>query len=389
MANINYSTNNLAAGSLGKIMTKTTISDLEAQRAQILQEIEAKAGKISQNSSDGTTDSANPSLNDWLSAAEEVMPEPVKNDVSSDVTLRKTVNSTGNGEQLMSNDDMKSKNSTFFTIVIVFTLFLTIIGVLFIVYSSLSNEIEKLQTSAQGSEQFTELQNKVTALEEQLGSQNSNEELTQSQQQIEQLNNELSLVKEQLVGLQKELDQYTNNQKLAQSGQAMKLNGQETNGQNLEKLVQGQLQAIISQLSSSQDSDNSNSESNIAQPAINEPSIAVIENTVAPELPKTPDAPVLAQTEDVKWLLAQNGKNYILQLASMPTEDAAEKVKLKHNFKDAKVIPQERKGVVNYVLVTGSFENKPNAQLLSAKIKKDTGIAPWIRQIEDIARRVQ
>lgn len=52
-----------------------TISELEEQRAKILEEIESKAGKLT---SQNTNKNESPSLNDWLNAAEEVMPENPK-----------------------------------------------------------------------------------------------------------------------------------------------------------------------------------------------------------------------------------------------------------------------------------------------------------------------
>ena len=107
-----------------------TISELEAQRAKILQEIESKAGNISNNSAG----ESNPSLNDWLNAAEEVMPESGNSQSQS----------TGYSSKLLKTSHSNTASTPFFSIIILFTLFLTLVGIIYIAYSTINKDLSKV-----------------------------------------------------------------------------------------------------------------------------------------------------------------------------------------------------------------------------------------------------
>ena len=111
-----------------------TISELEEQRAKILEEIESKAGKISTSnpSNDGT-----PSLNDWLNAAETIMPERPK-------TTGQQMNQKSNYSNKLLSKNKSNNKASFFGVVIMLTLFLTILGVLYIAYSSIHKELQNV-----------------------------------------------------------------------------------------------------------------------------------------------------------------------------------------------------------------------------------------------------
>lgn len=99
-----------------------TVAEIEAQRAKILEEIESRVGKIPQNQNSETQ----PSLTEWLSAAESVMPGAHKAQTAS------TPNNESNS--LHSNAVMQQNSSSknFFKIIILFTFILTFIGMSFI-----------------------------------------------------------------------------------------------------------------------------------------------------------------------------------------------------------------------------------------------------------------
>mgnify|MGYP001954369801 FL=1 len=81
------------------------------------------------------------------------------------------------------------------------------------------------------------------------------------------------------------------------------------------------------------------------------------------------EAPVNNYSKDVKWLLSQPEQHYILQLASMTDKQALLKMTKQKGLKDSRIVEQMRNKSVRYVLVTGSFANRNDANQLSRNIK--------------------
>ena len=106
-----------------------------------------------------------------------------------------------------------------------------------------------------------------------------------------------------------------------------------------------------------------------------------------PKIIKTPDVDENTPTE-IKWLLGEPSMHYTLQLASMPNRESLEKMKKNMRLVEAKIIPQVYKGKTNYILVTDSFISRTEANKQSQAIKKQTGIAPWVRKISTIVQKL-
>jgi len=361
-----------------------TISELEEQRAKILEEIESKAGKISPQNSNG---SETPSLSDWLNAAEQVMPEPPKNE------MQETVPKTNYSNKLLS-DSKPSNKLSFFGVIIMLSLLLTVLGLLYIAYSSFQKEQEKVvESQNQNVEQLKILQEEVDQLKitnanlkkDALPKTTNNAELTSNKEGA--TSKEAATVVTEKV-LDEKLKAYT---------------------QTLESKIDHKLELILKQLNQDKDTKDvkdlpglvnsvlnskkqltekpkSLSSDTITVPTVKEPTL---EMNGGIKGPTSPQAPIMATSIDVNWLIAQPKKNFVLQLASVPDQEAAEKLISSKGLKDAKALPQTRNKETNYIVVTGSLEKRADADKLAQNIKSNYGITPWIRNIEDLVKRVQ
>lgn len=407
-----------------------TISELEEQRAKILREIESKAGKISPSNS---LNDKTPSLNDWLNAAEEVMPE--KPQSASNQSSQKTSYSN----KMLANS--KSSNRTsFFGVIIMLSLFLTILGVLYIAYSSIHKELQNvlvvkeenmeqvrlLQADMQSLEQtvttggktqlFNELELKVIALQTEVNELKAiiagNSEIssnftdktidsTLSNTDSEKNDSELQTVDE-VNPLEKIFTGNAN--KVVTEGVLDKKLRNYT--QQLEQKIDRKLEIILQHLiKDSPDrklpglvEPNTSEQTQeietpvvetVKTPVVNEPLLKLVGEVSRPKAPTAPDAPLVNATSDVRWLIAQPKAHYILQLASMPNEAGAQQIIKSNQLQDAKLIPQTRNNATNYILVTGSFANRNDADSLAKEVKSKYGISAWIRQVKDLTNRIQ
>jgi len=116
-----------------------TISELEAERAKILDEIENKAQKFSGDSNTAEQ----PSLKSWLNAAEEIMPasKPEPKPERKMRTKPKTQSKSNYQSQVFKTPRNKAP---FFGGLIVLTLILTLLGVIYIAYSSIHKELQSV-----------------------------------------------------------------------------------------------------------------------------------------------------------------------------------------------------------------------------------------------------
>ncbi|GAB6070292.1 hypothetical protein JCM30760_13890 [Thiomicrorhabdus hydrogeniphila] len=358
-----------------------TISELEEQRAKILEEIESKAGKISPQNSNG---SETPSLNDWLTAAEQVMPEPPKN------KMQETVPKTNYSNKLLS-DSKPSNKLSFFGVIIMLSLLLTVLGLIYIAYSSFQKEQEKVvESQNQNVEQLKILQEEV----EQLKITNAN----LKKEALPKIANGTELTSNKESSLSKTTASVVTEDVLDEKLKAYT--------QTLESKIDHKLELILKQLNQDKDvkdlpglvNSTLNSKKQLTEKSKTLSSDTITVPTVKePELemngeikgPTSPQAPIIATSADVNWLIAQPKKNFVLQLASVPNQKAAEKLISSKGLKDAKALPQTRNKETNYIVVTGSLEKRAEADKLAQNIKSNYGITPWIRNIEDLVKRVQ
>lgn len=187
-----------------KITMSLTISELEEERAKILNEIESKAKKLSTS---GSTEDESLSLNDWLTAAEDVMPE--KNQPNPTPKYSKKMISTSN---------IQNKTS-FFGVVIMLTLFLTILGVIYIAYTSIHKELQNvLAVKEKHIEQMQQLQTDMQALQESVASGGKSALFSQLEAKVASLELQVTELKEQVISQKPTLATVSNDSGLENKG---------------------------------------------------------------------------------------------------------------------------------------------------------------------------
>ena len=398
-----------------------TISELESERAKILDEIESKASKFSQKKPSKEGDL---SLNDWLNAAEEVMPE-------SPAPKQKTSYSN----KLLSSSTSNNKAS-FFGVIIMLSLFLTILGVVYIAYSSIQKELQvALVAKEENKEQMKLLQLDMQNLSEVVASGGKSELFSQLEAKVISLETQVSelksIIASQNGNTNVDLEVVTNPALLEKDGThasdvivKTEKNGLVTEAildqklkiytQQLEYKIDKKLEVILQHLTKGgsasvlPDLVNSTDNQNVANetvlpaqeldtptvatvktPIVEEPIVKLITSVSKPKPPTAPKAPIVTTSADVKWLMEQPQAHYVLQLASMTDAAALNKIVKNNQLKDTRILPQTRNNVTTYVLVTGSFADRANADALAKTIKSQSGITPWIRKARDLANRIQ
>lgn len=398
-----------------------TISELESERAKILDEIQSKATKFSQKkaSKEGEL-----SLNDWLNAAEEVMPK-------SPAPKQKTSYSN----KVLSSSNSNNKTS-FFGVIIMLSLFLTILGVVYIAYSSIQKELQVvLVAKEENKEQMRLLQLDMQNLGEAVASGGKSGLFSQLETKVIALETQVaelkSLIANQNGSADVDLEVVTNPVLLEKDGThasdvivKTEKNGVVTTAildqklkiytQQLESKIDKKLEVILQYLTKGgsagtlpalvNSSDNQNvanktelsaqeidtpTVATVKTPVVDEPLVKLVTPVSKPQAPAAPKAPIITMSADVKWLMEQPQAHYILQLASMTDAAALNKIVKNNQLKDTKILPQIRNNVTTYVLVTGSFADRANADALAKTIKSQSGITPWIRKAGDLANRVQ
>jgi septal ring-binding cell division protein DamX len=399
-----------------------TISELESERAKILEEIESKAQSISSGKSSA---GENHSLKDWLKAAEEVMPasEPVKE------------------EQDMKNSETRSnytaqvikpsKNkASFFGVIIMLSLLLTLLGVLYIAYTSIHKELQSVLESNQlNTDNMNQLQIDMDTLQKSISS-GGKAELFIS------LEDKVFALEAQVLVLQTALKNPLTTSNTTVSGASLKSRppvapqadlSMDPNKivteailddklNQLEQKIDQKLQTILDYLSSgkkpltdvsSVDSGvlpvavkDTSEEMTISEPSITEtnspvitqPLVQLVQTIKRPEAPLTPakaNAPIEHYTADVKWLMNEPALHYTLQLASMSEQHSLEAIVRKKSLTDVRIIPQTRSETTNYILLTGSFASRKAANEFAKHYKMEFGISPWVRKVKDITVRVK
>ncbi len=400
-----------------------TISELESERAKILEEIESKAQSISSGKSSA---GENHSLKDWLKAAEEVMP------ASEPVREKQDMKNSETHSNYTSQVIKPSKNkASFFGVIIMLSLLLTLLGVLYIAYTSIHKELQSVLESNQlNTDHMNQLQIDMEALQKSISS-GGKPELFIS------LEDKVFALEAQVLVLQKALknpltvsshtvdsEAALNNTYpvVAQTDLSMDSNKIVTEAvlddklYQLEQKIDQKLQTILDYLSSgkklatevsSVDNDelpvaakDVSPEMTISEPSITEtkspvmtqPLVQLVQSIEKPEAPLNPgeaNAPIEHYTADVKWIMNEPAQHYTLQLASMPDQQSVEAIVRKKSLTDVRIIPQTRNETTNYILLTGSFTSRKAADEFAKQYKMEFGISPWVRKVKDITVRVK
>ncbi|WP_294948397.1 SPOR domain-containing protein [Sulfurivirga sp.] len=115
------------------------------------------------------------------------------------------------------------------------------------------------------------------------------------------------------------------------------------------------------------------------------------EGIPAPVPPKTPDVKLKAAapgelTASEQWLRAQPGGAWLLQLASVLDRGSLVKLRQRKKLNDARIVRQQRIGRTFYVLVQGIYPDRETAQSAADEIRKRTGINPWVRRVRALQK---
>lgn len=398
-----------------------TISELEKERAELLQAIESQAQQFSNQRSAAPEAPIEHTLKDWLNAAEEVMP------VNPRTTANR--NSTNPTNNKSAAKPAASSKASFFGVIIMLSLLLTILGVLYIAYTSIHNELQKVMTANKNmNEVFTNLQTQVDEIKNASGQSTTFEEL---QTKVLKLEGQVIDLKLQLtevssrpvvvnatpasvvsgnpdestptsVGvepnwvnmdqLDKKLEAYTQ-----QIDHKLELIMQHL---NIQQLAPAAAQSVAPQPNVFKEPKAKLAEKefetlSIAEPEepkfkpLNQPLVKLVKTVVMPETPNQPGEPLKNYSPEVNWLMNEPAFNFTLQLASLSDYSSAQKMKDEKGLTDSKIIPQTRNNVTTYVLLVGSYADRSSADQASRSLKSNHNISPWVRKIKDLTSKVE
>lgn len=433
-----------------------TISELEKERAELLKQIEAQANQLSSERGEQQEHT----LQDWLKAAQQVVPdEPEgtqprinpratstasqskvtpapqarpkiepdlepdpaqfaflsqlpedKTSLSSQVTDAQKIDAQTGPKIESANEGtfVKSNKTTFFSLIIVFTLSLTLLGLMYIAYMSLSKDLQLLAQDKQASqEEIFAIKDALNELQQTLDKGGDSKAFDALSLQVIALEEEMALLKEQLQQskpspAQALTDLFDPDQ--AKDGKWVTTDVLDQKLQAYTQSIDRKLQLILTRLgdqtpqalapSAPPQEDPMPMIAEPMPPVVPQPQVGKLNQPVvrlteqrpaqvaAQAIPKAP------QTADVSWLLAQPSLHYTLQLASMDNEAGVKQIVRQKGIASARVLPQTRNGQTRYVLLVGSFESRKQASELAARVKQDHGISPWIRKVKDISRLV-
>lgn len=392
-----------------------TIADLEKERAELLKAIESQAQQISSNRAD---DAAGHSLTDWLNAAEEIMPTPPR-----------TTTKSATSQSAPSADTPKKptpNKTSFFGVIILLTLLLTILGVLYIAYTTINRELQEVKAVKEETQaNMQRLQQSMDELQQALASGGQPELFIELEQRVSALESRLESRLEAVAG--EAITPSGTANLVAASGvveSADKIVTEsildeklKTYTTQLEERIDQKLEAILQHLMQGgtpvkvlpkATPEPAESEASISAPsepnAPNEPTVSVMEQPLlklvepsakseSPALPEvaTPKAAApttSALTTDENWLLQQPPQHYVLQLASMADKQALEKMVMQKGMSETRIVMQKRQDDVRYVLLTGSYANRADAGTRAKELKERFGISPWVRKAKDLTTKL-
>lgn len=355
-----------------------TIKELEKERAGILKEIEKQAQKNTKT----TNKEPEHSLNDWLNAAENVVPANYPNNSNSQpAKITKPVS--------------KVSRSPFFIIIITISLLLIFIGIFYIASLSINNQLNSLQEQQTKSattiqslqDTVITLETTITTLEQDIILLKKPTTTIITKQQADQpkaideqqLDNKLKKLSAQLEGRLGEL--------------LLKLEGKKTLADD--KAVIKELAEKISPMTAKTTAKTESS--SIPEPTppvvpvvkpVNQPVIRLLKRITPDPITKEEKKPVIAKTANVKWLLKQPAFNYTLQLASMRDKESLQKFIKDKSLTNSKIIHQQHSSGLRHVVITGSYLNRRDANKARHEHSEKYGVSPWVRKMKDIQDRV-
>lgn len=378
-----------------------TISELEKERAELLKVIESKAQNMSSSRSDTTEGQPEHTLNDWLNAAEEVMPTRSSRNTSSPQTASSPARS-------------KPNKASFFGVIIMLSLFLTILGVVFIAYTNISSELQNaLALNEETRKELAEVKQSLADIQAASAASGQGDLFVELQQKVVSLEAQLLALKSQQVQSSTNTNSPSENsmtQPVAIEQLPANVVTTEVLEQKLQEYTKGidqKLETILSYLNNEKQSPvklKSQSEPvkqaavKVAEPTVTEPEAPKVKpmdqpvvrlvKKVTPPKVAEPTQPLENYTADVKWLVEEPAFNYTLQLASMSERNSVEKMIEQKNLQGARIIPLKRNGEPYYVLLTGSYESRSEADKAAQSYKANFGISPWVRKIKDLSNKL-
>jgi len=391
-----------------------TISELEKERAEVLKAIEMQAKQMSTKSSaTSTSDAPEHSLNDWLNAAEEVMPTPP----------RKKSTNTQQKSQSQPVTKTKPNKASFFGVVIMLSLLLTVLGVIYIAYTSIHNELQKvLANNETAMKEIKAMQSTVAMLSKSVASGGQVEAFTELQKKVGALEIQLNELKAKQLALESHtvvavpattkrsnkmmtsIIPQENTLSISEIDTALdkrlKVYTQQIN-QKLELIMQHlQIQVPVKTLVIQAKKPKVADEVSIAQPKVpqvtepkvkplNKPVVELVKKTSTPKPIQVPEQPKKSYTADVKWVMAQPDKSYTLQLASMPDKYSLKKIIASKHYPETKILPQTRNGGKKlYILVAGTYPSKKAADQAARHYQSAYKVSPWVRKIKDLKAKI-
>lgn len=459
-----------------------TISEIEAERAKILAEIEERAKTNAQGSGNAEATS----LKDWLSAAQEVVPQSTlqptsNNDRGTDpgvttsfsqamqqslspeetrsaetTSQNRSVNTQTGNEVPMPTTPKNSSNSSI-GVILLLTSILTIFSlILYFGYRDLTQKISDIREQSNA-----EMQEIRKALENGGMAEAAQKDINKMDERIQFLESQLSLIQDQLSELSSQGQRKIDFSEIQTLNEEDKKALGESLGKTLafggvtERVLDEKLRQYNEQLAKQFElrldqklkpiMNKLNLASQRTSVTVNEPEedtnqVAKIDVPQTPDAPevKTPlmEKPLLKMVEpkpvkeaesqiepvspitkpiieqepqnteqkksanlaqlyqdvlpsDVEWVKSKPKNNFTLQLASMKTAKDLQRLVANKNLKNTKILPQVRRGTVNYILLLDAVKDRDSAENIAADIKKQTGISPWIRKIQDIQTKLK
>ncbi|BBP43570.1 SPOR domain-containing protein [Thiosulfativibrio zosterae] len=397
-----------------------TISELEKERAELLQAIESQAQQFSSQRSTNADAPVEHTLKDWLNAAEEVMPtSPVRNTAAPR-------NANAAASAAKSTNKPATSKASFFGVIIMLSLLLTILGVLYIAYTSIHNELQKVMaTNKNMNEAFTEMQAQVAELKNTVITGGKTESFDALKEKVAALETELNQLKAQQAELIKNppamplaaqavpVEQASEVLVAANAGNLVTNEVLDAKLKVYTEQIDSKLELIMQFLKIASPAENDASQSVLSPKAkeassektfepltINEPQapsiktldqplVKLVKTVKLPEKPQEPSDPLKNYSPEVNWLMNEPAFNFTLQLASLADYASAQKMKDEKGLADAKIIPQTRNDVTSYVLLVGSFNERQAADKAANSLKANHNISPWVRKIKDLTVRVE
>lgn len=411
-----------------------TISELEKERAELLKAIESQAQQMSSTRSADASQQSPHSLSDWLNAAEEVMPS---------TSSPSNQNQPGNKETGSKPKPVANKTS-FFGVIILLTLLLTILGVLYIAYTTINKELQEVIAVKENSMAETErLQQSMDELQQSLATGGKPEAFTALEKRVMDLEVQLSAIQEQQQTLLAKLESapvmpvgqkgvgtapsIESDKVVVASTQGGKVVTEavleeklKTYTSQLERRIDQKLEMILQRLSENADEINpvdsmlqhessikapveqKNEVTEVQQmaqpvepvapevstPLVKQPIVKLVEEVAKPKLAEIETESLKAYSPDEKWLQQQPEQYYVLQLASMSDKQALLNMVKQKGLSDTRIVEQVRNENRRYVLLTGSYANKADANSRAKTVKAEYGISAWVRKFKDLAAKL-